>query len=67
MDERKRGDRQTEAEHIAEAKKEGFCEGFAYGERYGYEGTREVLTPSEVGGTWIMAGMLYDRIKKEGG
>ena len=52
---------------ICDNVRSAFCQGFAYGCKYGYEGILAdgPIPDSEISSTWIMAHMLYDKLYKE--
>ena len=47
-------------------KRNSFCEGFAYGTRYGYEKKLHGrMKDKEISSTWILAESLYNELKEE--
>ena len=53
-------------EQIRQERKDGFCNGFAYGCRYGYEEVIDGKMPNkEIFSTWLIAGMKFDELEKE--
>ncbi len=53
-------------EETKELRRDAFCRGFAYGCRYGYEGTMDGEMPKEeIFGTWIMAKMKFDKLERQ--
>ncbi len=46
--------------------RDSFCLGYAYGMRNGYEGTyqKTVMSDDEIRGTWLLAKMLYETLRK---